>query len=57
LGIAYKQICSDEEIEKKKKEDNEAILSGIDQGLLDDSSEKSQNQRLPRNLRNWAMLY
>lgn len=42
LGIAYKQIWSDEEIVKKKKEDYEAILSGIGQGLLDDSSEEAK---------------
>ena len=35
-GLAYKQTWSDEDIEKKKKEDNEAIVSGIGQGLLKD---------------------
>lgn len=42
LGIAYKKIWSDEAIEEKKKQDNEAIVSGIGKGLLDDNSEEAR---------------
>lgn len=42
LGIAYKKIWSDEEIEEKKKQDGEAIVSGIGEGLLSDSSEEAR---------------
>ena len=41
LGIAYKKIWSDEEIEAKKKQYNEAFVSGIGKGLLNDSSEEA----------------
>ena len=42
LGIAYKKIWSDEEIEEKKKHDNEAIVTGIGKGLLNDSSKEAR---------------
>ena len=42
MGIAYKKIWSDEAIEEKKKQDNEAIVSGIGKGLLDDNSEEAR---------------
>lgn len=42
LGIAYKKIWSDEAIEEKKKQDNEAIVSGIGNGLLNDTSEEAR---------------
>jgi len=41
LGIAYKKIWSDEEIEEKKKQDGEAIVSGVGEGLLSDSSDEA----------------
>lgn len=41
LGFAYKKIWSDEAIKEKKKQDGEAIVSGIGNGLLDDSSDKA----------------
>lgn len=42
LGVAYKKIWSDEAIEEKKKQDSEAIVSGIGKGLLNDSSEEAR---------------
>jgi len=42
MGIAYKKIWSDEAIEEKKKQDNEAIVSGIGKGLLEDNSEEAR---------------
>lgn len=42
LGIAYKKIWSDEAIKEKKKQDSEAIVSGIGKGLLNDSSEEAR---------------
>lgn len=44
--LAYKQTWSDEDIEKKKREDNEAIVSGIGQGLLDDSELSEEAREL-----------
>jgi len=41
-GLAYKKIWSDEAIEEKKKQDNEAIVSGIGKGLLEDNSEEAR---------------
>ena len=42
LDIAYKKIWSDEAIEEKKQQDNEAIVSGIGKGLLNDTSEEAR---------------
>jgi hypothetical protein len=42
LGITCKKIWSDEEIENKKKEDSEAVASGIGRGLLSGSSEEAR---------------
>jgi len=40
--VMYKQIWSDEEIQRKKKEDGEAILNAIGNNLLKDKSKEAQ---------------
>lgn len=41
-GVTYKKILSDEAIDEKKKQSNEAIVSGIGKGLLNDTSEEAR---------------
>ena len=45
-GLVRKKIWSDETIEEKKKEDDEALTSGIGQGLLDDSESSEEAREL-----------
>jgi hypothetical protein len=42
LGIEYKKIWSDDAIEEKRKQDDEAFVSGIGNGLLSASSEEAR---------------
>lgn len=41
LGLSYKKLWSEEAIDEKRKQDNEALVSGIGNALLNDSSEEA----------------
>lgn len=42
VGIKYNQIWSDEEIKEKKRRGSEALISGMGESLINDSSSESQ---------------